>query len=36
VALLIFLVEVSATVKKEPDGRQVAAGHGVLQGGLLA
>jgi hypothetical protein len=34
-ALLTFLVEIGPMVKQEPDGRQVAAGHGVLQGRLL-
>jgi hypothetical protein len=31
-ALFTFLMEIGAMVKKEPGGRQVAAGHGVLQG----
>jgi hypothetical protein len=34
-ALLIFLMEISTMVKKEPGGGQVAAGHGVLQGRTL-
>jgi hypothetical protein len=35
-ALFIFLMDIGTMVKKEPGGRQVAAGHGVLQGRLLA
>jgi hypothetical protein len=34
--LFTFLTEMSTVVKKKPDGRQVAAGHDMHPGRLLA
>ena len=34
--LFTFLMKIGAVVKKEPDGRQVAARHGMIQGRHLA
>ena len=36
VAVVLFLVEIGAMVEEVPEGGQVVAVHGVLQGRLLA